>query len=343
MLVQIKDRVLTSIEVYLKFDDNTSKSVVLNVDDFKRITYVKGDRLVTVEGRISNICTNLNLVDRENIIEMDISKKHDSEKVRFLVSQIRDIYTEPEAYNGITYNFLLPKVRKLAYTRIEYGNIIQAYIFFNVGDFIDPNITNMLLDREAEVGENNGSIYLSFNLNIDDDSKYNMANRYSVNYITEDESEEFTNNINGAPHPQMPAYPHYHPYPYIPVPPQEGQFIPMNPESNEINRHRIINIPFFAFKLYYRLSEDDSWIDGSSLPIDGIAGDDISLRQQLSYVLDIDKDKLAKEYGYLFKFEPADTGRIDKYRIDLFKNTGLIGTEYLCINYMSDPDEDDEE
>ena len=135
MLIQIKDRVLTSIEVFLKFDDNTTKTVVLNIGDFKRITYVKGDKLVTVEGRIVNICTHL--PNKENIIEMDLSKKHSSERVHFAISQIRDIYVEQEAYNGITYNFVLPRARKLAYTRIEYGNIIQAYIYFNEGDFID--------------------------------------------------------------------------------------------------------------------------------------------------------------------------------------------------------------
>ena len=98
MLIQIKKRIIQSLEVYLKFDDGTEKTVVLNEGDHKIVTYVANKELVTISGIIKHIICPLNR-DDEVIIIMDCSDKYNSDLVRFsadLIRNIEDIEELPE-------------------------------------------------------------------------------------------------------------------------------------------------------------------------------------------------------------------------------------------------------
>lgn len=293
MLLTIQSKVLTSVEIYLKFDDLSEKTVILNIGDIKKITYNNKGELVTIEGEITNMI--IPQAGGEIYIMMDCSEQYDAKEIKFSANNIRDIYVSPTNQKGLTYAFsdYMPEKHYIK-SEIRYNSVSDIDLVIDINSkTIDPEVLNYILEQvPGKYG--NGIVYAELTTSLGK-GKYIKANKFANNstWVKEDSIGQGT-------------------------------------ELQDIKNGLFVLHPF-AVMVYYRLSENDPWINGNLLPETTDLIKDLG--DQLSYVLTIEKDKLYREYGTLFRLEPIKTGKVSKNRIDLFKDTELLGTEYIYINY----------
>lgn len=295
MLIRTDNKLLNNLDVTLYFDDSSVKKTILKVGDRHKITYIENEQLETVEGVITNIIPHISDV----VIYMDCSNQFKSKEVKLYSNMIRDIYVDLLDQHGITFSIDDMVYEKNYITsNIKYDNELNGTtinLFFDINSkTIDPDILEGILKQVSGINSSNGILHATLTVKFGD-KKYKKANKYS--------SDEGWNNHS----------------------------LVLNKEVDPIIDNKIDCYPF-SLKIYYRLLETDPWLEGSTLPekSDTI----IDIGDQLATAIKVDRSKLYKVYGELFRFEPARSNTEYNYRFDIYgEEMNLLGTEYFALRY----------
>lgn len=227
MLLHQECNVIPRLEVYLKFDDMSEKTEVLEIGYRYDITYAKGPKMITVNGIVEKLIPASRGDDF--IVVLDCSNEYDSKVVRIISNTIRDIYSydnnnaggmEWESIGSTAFADLVDKDENKLYfiydTKELYkGDVCYSESVILVTELPEVGAKNKLYvnpeTKEGSVfdGENWIQVFKPIVTelgedetleDIDDDSlvSFGTIKLYINESITELLKQEISNNVNGT-------------------------------------------------------------------------------------------------------------------------------------------------
>lgn len=307
LLLDIDYKMNNILCAHLTFDDKTEKHVVFEIDNVYTVTYAHQGTLATITGSLRKIITPyevrdpLNVKLKQYVLEFDCSTDCSANVVRMNAGDVRDVVVEDPKTNqaGMTY-VLDTMTGEKSYANIttKYDTVTEIDMQFNVNSkTLDPDIIDPLLSEPLVEGMGwNGVIGADLCLDVNE-SQYKDATHYSVNFAWgKDAFVEAGYTLQPVVDGKAPT-------------------------------------KVFMMTTYYRPTEDAAWIHGSQLPLksDTI----LTPKDQLAAVTGVPVDRILREYGYLYRFEPAISGTVLTVRYDFYKDNMTVGTEYVSLVYTN--------